>query len=125
MNVIAENLANLETTRTPQGGPYRAKRVVFASRPFEGSFGDVLRSELDAKANLVEVAGIIEDNSQPRLVYDPQHPDADSKGYVAMPNISVIHEMVDMLMATRAYEANVTAMNASKRMALKALEIGR
>ncbi|MGI6147945.1 MAG: flagellar basal body rod protein FlgC [Firmicutes bacterium] len=123
MDTIANNLANAETTRTPEGGPYRRQVPVFApilsqamgpGRPGQGQSGEGVR-----------VVAIVSDESPPRLVYDPQHPDADGDGYVAMPNVNVVREMVDLVSATRAYEANITALNAAKQMALKALEIGR
>ncbi|HHY47667.1 MAG TPA: flagellar basal body rod protein FlgC [Firmicutes bacterium] len=128
MDVIANNIANANTTRTPEGGPYRRQQVLFRA-----VMGDAVRgylSRLDpahppATGLGVAVVGIVRDPSPPRLVYDPAHPDADQDGYVHMPNVNILAEMVDMLSATRAYEANVTALNAAKSMALKALEIGR
>ena len=125
MNVISSNLANANTTRTPQGGPYIRKDVVFASCPVRQSFQDVLSSRMARNFSEVKVAGIVNDPRPFITKYDPQHPDADEKGYVIMPNISLIREMVNMMSATRSYEANVTAINATKSMALKALEIGR
>jgi len=125
MNLIASNLANINTTRTPEGGPFKRKDAIFASRPLQNRFNQILNSEIDKKQNEVKVIGIADDPNPPQLKYDPQHPDADSKGYVAMPNINLIEEMVNMISATRSYEANVTAVNATKNMVLKALEIGR
>lgn len=125
MDVIANNLANVNTTRTRQGGPYRRQVVVFESRtPSPRSFKDTLAGYLNGEAG-VRVKAIREDNSPGQRVYDPSHPDADQEGYVTMPNVNVVSEMVDMISATRAYEANVTALNATKGMAMKALEIGR
>lgn len=123
LDTISSNLANMETTRTPEGGPYRKKSVVFASdgTPFEKR----LEQSLRGAAQGVRVAQIVADTSEPKMVYDPAHPDADAGGYVAMPNINLMDEMVDMMSAGRAYEANVTVVKAAKRMALKALEIGR
>lgn len=115
LDVIANNLANINTTRTAEGGPYRKQTVVF-SEVVDG---------LTKKGAGVRVAAIAKDNSPPQLVYNPGHPDANEEGYVAMPNVNVVNEMVDMITATRAYEANVTAVNAFKGMFLKALEIGR
>ena len=115
MDTIANNLANANTTRTDAGGPYRRQVPVFA---------EMLRDRAGAPGG-VRVVGVREDNSEPRLVYDPQHPDASPDGYVAMPNVHVVKEMVDLITATRAYEANVTAINSAKAMAQKALEIGR
>jgi flagellar basal-body rod protein FlgC len=124
MNLISNNLANANTTRTPEGGPYRRKDAVFAARPMDGSFEKKLSDASSAApAGGVEVVGIVEDQRPPRLQYDPGHPDADERGYVAMPNVSVVEEMADMIAATRAYEANVTAAQAAKSMALKTLEI--
>ena len=125
MDVVSSNLANSNTTRTPEGGPYKRKDVVFASQPLRGSFQDMMTSQISNKLSEVKVAGIITDPSPPVLKYDPQHPDADEKGYVSLPDISVIEEMVNMMSASRSYEANVTAVNATKRMARKALEIGK
>lgn len=123
MDTIANNLANVNTTRTANGGPYRRQMLVYAER---SQVGSVLRAPpLKWNGNGVRVLGIVEDDSPPRLVYDPGHPDADEQGYVGMPNVNVVTEMVDMIGASRAYEANLAAMNAAKSMALKALEIGR
>lgn len=124
MDLIADNIANAETTRTAQGGPYKRKMAVFA--PYR-SFENVFKKELALQG--VKVAKIVEDKSPSKLVYNPDHPDAiqegPKKGYVAMPNVEVVKEMVDMISATRAYEANAAALNAAKSMAFKALEIGR
>ncbi len=121
LDTISSNLANVETTSTPEGGPYKRKSVYFQSKPL--SFQDVLDSNLRNVAQGVEVTKILEDNSPPKKVYNPSHPDADADGYVKMPNISVLKEMVDMMSATRDYQANVTTIKSAKRMALKALEI--
>jgi flagellar basal-body rod protein FlgC len=115
LDLIANNIANVSTTRTEEGGPYQRKTAVFAER-----LDSARKSGLG-----VRVAGVSEDRTEPRLAFEPEHPDANSEGYVAYPNINVIQEMVDMITATRAYEANVTMLNASKSMFLKALEIGR
>ena len=125
MNVVSSNLANSHTTRTPEGGPYRRKDVVFSTKPLETSFQKMMKSQINDKLSEVKVVGVIEDPRPPVIKYDPQHPDADVKGYVALPNINVVEEMVNMMSATRSYEANVTAVNATKKMALKALEIGK
>jgi flagellar basal-body rod protein FlgC len=125
MNVISSNLANSNTTRTQEGGPYRRKDVVFSSQPREETFEAAMRSQLNGKLSEVKVTGIVNDPRPPVLKYDPGHPDADEKGFVSLPNVNLIEEMVNMMSATRSYEANVTAVNASKRMALKALEIGK
>ncbi len=133
MNIIASNLANINTTKTPQGGPYRRKDV--SIRPVgvaemggnAGSFRSEssFSSQLDQHLKGVEVTRVIEDQSPPRLVYKPTHPDADAKGYVAMPNINMITEMVSMMNAQRSYEASVTAVKAAKAMITKSMSIGR
>ena len=125
MNLISSNLANVNTTRTPEGGPYRRKNAVFQAQPLHKSFKRVLDAQKAGDPAVVKVAGVFEDNSAPIKKYDPQHPDADQQGYVAMPNINVTEEMVNMISASRSYEANVAAIKATKEMALKALEIGR
>ena len=122
MNVISSNLANINTTRTPEGGPYKRKMVVAETTPVEkGIFFGALEQALKK----VEVKEIKEDDSPPRLVYDPSHPDADERGYVAMPNVNMIEEMVDMINASRAFEANTTAASNAKAMAARALELGQ
>ncbi|MFV0439007.1 MAG: flagellar basal body rod protein FlgC [Desulfopila sp.] len=122
LNTISSNLANVETTSTPEGGPYKKKSVYFETRPV--SFKSQLEDHLRNGAQGVEVTKIVEDQEPPQLVYNPSHPDANEDGYVALPNVSVLKEMVDMMSATRAYQANVTTIKSAKRMALKALEIG-
>ena len=117
MNLISANLANMNTTRTKAGGPYRRKDPVFAARASQGSFREMLSK--------VAVVGVVEDSRGPIRRYDPNHPEADGNGYVALPNINVMEEMVNMISATRSYEANVSAIKAAKAMALKALEIGQ
>ncbi|KJS23497.1 MAG: flagellar basal body rod protein FlgC [Clostridiaceae bacterium BRH_c20a] len=125
MDVIADNISNAETTRTSAGGPYRRKMVVFS--PYR-SFENTLKRESNLQQG-VKVERIVEDKAPFKLVYSPEHPDAiqegQEKGYVAMPNVDIVKEMVDMISATRAYEANVASLNAAKSMAFKALEIGR
>ena len=124
LNTISANLANAETTVTPEGGPYRKKSVVFQSQYLP--FRDQLQNAVQAgHGRGVQVARIVEDTEPPQLVYDPGHPDAKEDGYVALPNVNVLKEMVDMMSATRSYEANVTTIKSAKRMALKALDIGR
>jgi flagellar basal-body rod protein FlgC len=124
MNLISSNLANANATRTPEGGPYKRKDAVFAAQPAE-SFDKALSVAASKGPQRVAVTQITEDPNPPRLQYDPTHPDADAKGYVALPNVNVVEEMADMIAATRTYEANVTAIQAAKSMALKTLEIGR
>jgi flagellar basal-body rod protein FlgC len=125
MDVIAQNIANAQVTRTESGAPYRRKMVVLSSIEEKGSFKDTLDRVLGQKTGGVQVKKIVEDPSPLTPVYDPAHPDANEEGYVMLPNVNTTQEMIDMLGASRAYEANVTAFNATKAMALKALEIGR
>ena len=125
MNVLSSNLANAQTTRTPEGGAYKRKDVVFTAKPTGNQFEDFLDDTKLLRLRKVEVSDIHTDTRPPRKVFDPSHPDANDKGYVEMPNIQATTEMVNMITATRAYEANATALNAAKGMALKALEIGK
>jgi flagellar basal-body rod protein FlgC len=125
MNLISSNLANANSTRTSEGGPFKRKDAVFASQSISPSFGDTLKRIGDTPPGGVRVTQIVEDSSPPVMKYDPHHPDADASGFVALPNVNVIEEMADMITATRAYEANVTAVQAAKAMALKALDLGR
>lgn len=123
MNLISSNLANASTTRTPEGGPYKRKDAVFAATPVVSPFNRALDNATGRNVRQVEVMQIIEDQNPPRLQYDPSHPDANPQGYVSMPNVNVVEEMADMINVTRSYEANVTAVQAAKSMALKTLEI--
>lgn len=124
MDVIAENLANITTTRTANGQPYRRRYVVFQQREDEVSFSSLLdRAQARSNGSGVRVSEIREDESPFKLDYNPEHPDANAEGYVQLPNVDLAVEMIDMMAATRSYEANVTAMNAIKSMATKALEI--
>lgn len=123
LNVIASNLANIETTRTEKGGPYKKKSVVFTAKPVS-EFDKVLGSKLHNRGSIVEVSAIIEDDKPPKMVYKPDHPDANEKGFIALPNIVLMEEMVDMITTTRSYDANATVIAASKSMAMKAIEIG-
>ena len=125
MNLISANLANISTTRTKEGGPYRRKDPVFAAQAPQTSFRDMLRNRQKEFLKEVSVVGIVEDSREPIRKYDPTHPDADDNGYLAMPNINLMEEMVNMISATRSYEAGVTAIQSAKDMALKALEIGQ
>jgi len=120
MDVIASNLANIETTRTERGGPYRRKMVVMSPKPVQ-DFEEVLTS----KAAGVKIDDIVEDDSPFDRVFEPGHPHADEQGYVLRPNVDLIVEITNMLLAKRIFEANVTAIKSTKQMALKALEIGR
>ena len=146
LNVIASNIANQETTRTPEGGPYSRQEVIMREAPPVQEWqkpgtqrylvgirtdpghifipGVPMRQD-ERVGHGAEVDYIHQETGPPQMRFDPDHPDADENGYVAMPNIDIIIEMVDMIAATRAYEANVTALNASKNMALRAMDIGR
>ena len=115
MQTISSNLANINTTRTPEGGPYKRRDVVFKT---------VLMDE-EGLLNGVQVSQVVVDNRPPKVIYDPDHPDADENGYVRLPNVDLVEEMVNMMLATRAYEANVNAFNITKGMILKALELGK
>jgi flagellar basal-body rod protein FlgC len=125
MNLIAANLANMNTTRTKAGGPYRRKDPVFAAQAPAASFREMLGMRRRELLKEVAVVGIVEDSRPPIKKHDPTHPDADENGYVSMPNINLMEEMVNMISATRSYEASVTAIQSAKAMALKALEIGQ
>jgi flagellar basal-body rod protein FlgC len=125
MNLVASNLANTNTTRTEQGGPYQRKEAVLAAGPVQSAFGEMLMAELGSSPTEVKVVGVISDQRDPIMKYNPLHPDANAQGYVSMPNINMMEEMVEMMTASRSYEANVTAITTSKNMVLKALEIGR
>lgn len=129
LNVIASNLANAQSTHTDQGGPYKRRDVVFQAAPIVPKFAGALRKAgLDAQAQTlqgVRVARIIEDPNPGKAVHDPQHPDADAQGFVQMPNVNVMEEMVNMISASRAYEANVQTISTARTMWNRALEIGR
>ncbi len=128
LDVVAENIANAESTRTAAGGPYRRRQVVFQTIPSaQQSFGSVFQSTMKSQASFqsVKVSQVIEDQTPFRQVYDPSHPDADAQGMVKMPNVNTVQEMVDMNSAARGFESNVTVMEASKRMFLKSLELLR
>lgn len=126
LDIIAENIANINTTRTEGGGPYQRKMAVF--QPIEQqNFKSVLSrtaSENNQKGG-VQITQVVKDDREFKAVYDPEHPDANADGYVMMPNVDLIKETVDSMSATRSYDANITAFNAIKMMATKALEIGR
>ena len=127
MDVTAENLANAQSTRTAAGGPYRRKEVVTEATGDSG-FASALASARQSGGGPqggVRVSGIVEDQTPNRLVYDPSHPDANAQGYVSMPNVNPVTEMVDLISASRSYEANVTAMQTSKQMFTKTLDLLR
>ena len=113
LNTVASNLANADSATGPDGKPYRAKQVVFSSVPMAGD-----------GVSGVRVTGVIEDSSPMKLVHDPKHPLADDKGYVTMPNVSVVDEMVNMISASRSYQNNVEVMNTAKTLLLKTLQLG-
>jgi len=128
MDVIAQNVANANTTRTDDGTPYQRKTVILQER--KQDFSNVLAGEKIAASNSgvsggVEVSRILADETPYELVYDPSHPDSNDEGYVQMPNVDITREYVDMILASRSYEANITVMNTTKRMALKTFEIGK
>lgn len=124
MNVASSNLANVSTTRTDEGGPYQRRDVVLSTAPADFSIAGARASGVTPVRG-VEVAAIEKDQKPPRMEYDPGHPDADAKGYVAYPNVNAVEEMVDMITASRAYEAGVTALTAAVSMAERALSIGK
>lgn len=126
MDVISKNIANANTTRTSSGTPYRRQLTVFKEDD-KSSFDSILSKaeESGESSGGVKITGIVEDQSEFKLVYDPGHPDARQDGYVEMPNVDIVREMVDMITATRAYEANLTSINTAKTMAMKAIDIGR
>ena len=126
MDTIAENIANVNTTRTEDGTPYRRKIVTFEEKAVTPSFSNVLANTTQFQGNGVKVAKVTEDyETDFTMEYDPSHPDADENGYVTYPNVNIITEMTDLIDASRSYEANSTAFNSSKSMALKGLEIGQ
>ena len=127
LNIIAGNLANAESTRSPNGGPYVRRDVVFRadspSSPFTSVFSQAFRGS--GEPHGVKIEDVVLDQRPPRQVYDPQHPDADSKGFLQLPNVNVIEEMTNMLSASRAYEANLAVLETGKSMTMRALEMGR
>lgn len=125
IEAISSNLANIETTRTQEGGPYRRKEVAVTALPLENDFGDTLQTVLGDNLKQAQATQVVEDQNEPQLVYNPEHPDANELGYVAMPNVNMMTEMVDLMTASRSFEANITAMNAAKSMALRAIDLGR
>ena len=127
LDVIASNLANINTTRTAEGGPYRREQAVFSPIGNTYSFRDVVLGLVGSPSPTlgVRVNEIQQDNSEGRLVFDPEHPDADANGYVRMPNVNPVTEMVDLISSSRSYEANVTAMQSAKQMFTKTMELLR
>ena len=139
MDILSQNMANVDTTRTAEGGPYRRRNVQFQEYKITEPFGSALSKagarravsklhpepEFDSGNKGVRVKAIVPDLSDGPMVYDPTHPDADEQGYVAKPNVNVVTEMVDLISASRSYEANVTAINVTKAMINKTFEIGK
>jgi flagellar basal-body rod protein FlgC len=129
MDVVAGNLANAQTTQGADGQPYRRREVVLQEATGANSFSSMLSGAMGASpssaANGVQVAGIVEDESPARRVYDPGHPDADAQGYVSLPNVNPVTEMVDLISSSRSYEANVTSMQTAKTLFSKTLELLR
>ena len=127
LNIIASNLANAESTRTPEGGPYIRRDVVLRAVSPDKSFHSVFDSAFanGSGPSAVRVTDIIQDERPFRVVYDPDHPDADDKGFLQLPNVNPIEEMVNLMSATRAYEANIAVLETGKTMTLRALEMGR
>lgn len=128
MDIISQNMANIDTTRTADGGPYKRKTVIFKEitdnkNSFQSIFSKALNNEQSSYG--VKVDKIVEDNTEGAKEYNPSHPDADEDGYVTKPNVNVVEEMVNMISANRAYEANVTAVNMTKSMISRTLEIGK
>ncbi len=121
--LLVENLANSDTTRTPEGGPYKRKDVVFASDPQSGEFSSLFESQMSAQGEGVRVAQVITDTQPPEKRYLPGHPDADADGYVAFPRVNPAEDMVDLLSASRSYQANVSAISAVKDMIQKSLDL--
>lgn len=114
LNVVSSNLANADSVTSSNGQPYKAKQVVFSATPLAGT-----------PSTGVKVKEVVEDSAPPKMIYDPKHPLADDKGYVAMPNVNVVEEMVNMISASRSYQTNVETMNSAKAMLLKTLTLGQ
>jgi len=123
--LLAENIANTETTRTPDGGPYRRKDAVFTSAAVTSPFASAFESALDSNVAGVEVSQLVTDDREPERRYLPNHPDADKEGYVAFPRMSPAEDMVDLMATARNYEANVAAMSAAKDMIHRTLDMFR
>ena len=121
MDVLTSNIANVNTTSTPEGGPYKRKIITFSSDPVQKGFDETIKDAVNA----VKVNGISNDKEGFKKIFDPAHPDADKEGYVTLPNVNMMLEMTDLITASRAYEANATAFDAMKNMALKAIDIGK
>jgi flagellar basal-body rod protein FlgC len=127
MTAVAGNLANTETTRTPEGGPYKRRDVIFQAVPAAQEFSTVIEAEDEPAQGIltVEVAGIRKSSRPPKKLFDPHHPDANAEGYVSLPDINTMEEMVDMMSAARSYEANLSAYNTTKSLIRRLLDMGR
>lgn len=121
LDIVTSNLANVDTTRTAEGGPYKRRTIALSAETVADNFNSVIKEAVRS----VKIDEIREDANSIKMVYDPAHPDADTKGFVAMPNINIMAEMADMILASRAYEACVTAFESTKNMTLKTLEMGK
>lgn len=125
LDLVSSNLANAQTTRTPEGGPYRRRDIALSTDVARGRFGEVLHDELMEPTRTVQVEEVVADRAPPRMVFDPNHPDADPSGYVAMPNINAVEEMVDMVTIMRSYQANLNVFSSLREMTTRALSLGR
>jgi flagellar basal-body rod protein FlgC len=121
LDVITSNIANVSTTSTPEGGPYKRKIITFSAEPLKEGFD---KSLADA-VSMVKVKNVVEEKDGFKRIYDPAHPDADKDGFVTLPNVNIMLEMTDLITASRSYEACATAFDAAKNMAIKAMEIGK
>ena len=121
--LLVENLANADTTRTPEGGPYRRKDAVFSSAPQGSPFSAEFQTQMGYYSNGVEVSDVFQDTRDPEMRYQPGHPDADAAGYVAYPRMNPAEDMVDLMAATRGYDANVSAMSAVKDMIQRSIDL--
>ena len=121
LDVITSNIANVSTTSTPEGGPYKRKIITFSAEPLKEGFD----KSLEDAVSMVKVQNVIEEKDGFKKIYDPTHPDADKEGVVTLPNVNIMLEMTDLITASRSYEACATAFDAAKNMALKAMEIGK
>ena len=124
INILSGNLANINTTRTEGGGPYKRRDAIFSSEALDNNFNDMLDQRINDNVQGIRIDDVYVDEKEPKLVYNPTHPDADEKGFVRFPNINLMEELVNIMSASRAYEANVTALNASKSILVRALAIG-
>ena len=121
LDVITSNIANVSTTSTPEGGPYKRKMITFSAEPLKEGFDKTLADAV----RMVKVKNVIEEKEGFKRIYDPAHPDADKDGFVTLPNVNIMLEMTDLITASRSYEACATAFDAAKNMALRAMEIGK